>query len=41
MEEREQERERELEIKRRAECHSRRDADDHTTAVRDGWVDIA
>lgn len=42
MEEREQEREKELEGKRRAECHSHRnDADDHTTADRDGWVDIA
>jgi DNA replication licensing factor MCM3 len=31
-----------LERKRRAECHSHRnDADDHTTADRDGWVDIA
>ncbi|KAJ6926944.1 DNA replication licensing factor MCM3 [Populus alba x Populus x berolinensis] len=37
MEEREQEREKELERKRRAECHSHRnDADDHTTADRDG-----
>lgn len=37
MEEREQDREKELERKRRAECHSHRnDADDHTTADRDG-----